>query len=1146
MLLTATALRAEAPHPPIPIQFTLSEPGFVTLVIDRQDGTRVRNLVSETPFPAGQNTAWWDGLDDLGRDPEAAAHAVYHVPGKLVEPGSYSVRGLVRPQIDVLYQMSPYTNGNPAWKTKDRGSEWLTNHTAPNDVLFLPPGVGPERDGKPASKGGQVMIISPVAEGGSGLAWVDLDGHKLWGQSWLGGVWTAGTNLAIDRGKHPVDGVYAYAAASWAGDKYNSFKPELRLHKLVTASGRVKAPRDTRMGTGEDLPVLTPTYEIPLVAGAPADVKTSKDTHERQKYVPSLKGLAVYDGLAVCSFDKADMLLFVDVAAGRTLGTAHVAGVQGIDFDPQGRLVAVVDRKVVRYAINDRSGTPSLGTAEVLVKDGLEDPQRVMVGPDGAIYVSDWGNSNQVKQYDANGTFTRAIGTAGPLALGKYDPSHMNLPAGITLDDRGRLWVAESSKTPKRVSVWNLADGKLADAFYGPSRYGGAGAVDPVNPTRFFYDDEEGGIELKLDYKTGKSVPTSIYYRTPLDQTGLIGKYVGAAPSYPLHSGGRTYLTNAYSGSTTGRRSATLWRLDEDGVARCVAACGNTLDSAGVPLPAFTTDAMKARLPAGTNVDKDPVLFLWSDTNGDGVPQPEEVQFRKAEKPTVRKNTIIGNPSVQNDLSFAVAYFGNMAARFTPTSISAEGVPVYDINKADTLATDVQSPASTGGGQVLVANDGWTVTTTPPKPLAAASLGAVKDGRPMWSYPDPWPGLHASHISPLPDTPGELIGTTRVIGNVIDAPAPSDAGQLWAINGNKGNIYVFTVDGLFVSTLFQDSRRAAWDAPEAITAMNVNQYSLKEECFGPIWTRTDKGDIYLQAGGTCTVLKINGLDRVKRLPTSTINVTRDQLAAARQWSVDTELARRESTKESGDLVVAMPEQKPTVDGKADDWKDAQWVTIDTRDIHIGNWGRKKSTTRAAMALYSDRLYVAVQTDGKDLLRNSGESMQNLFKTGGCIDLMLGTDPSADPNRKAPVAGDLRLLVTRVNNKTTAVLYRPISPDAKDGPVTFGSPLRTVRFDSVQVVSDQVDLASQAVADLKADKDGNTFVSTYEFSVPLKLLGLTPGQPVIGDIGVLRGNGEETFQRSYWQNKASALVSDIPSEAELLPQLWGKIQFEKAK
>ena len=52
--------------PPIAIHFTLKQPGFVTLVIEDEAGQRVRNLISETEFPAGENTAYWDGSGRFG------------------------------------------------------------------------------------------------------------------------------------------------------------------------------------------------------------------------------------------------------------------------------------------------------------------------------------------------------------------------------------------------------------------------------------------------------------------------------------------------------------------------------------------------------------------------------------------------------------------------------------------------------------------------------------------------------------------------------------------------------------------------------------------------------------------------------------------------------------------------------------------------------------------------------------------------------------------------------------------------------------------------------------------------------------------------------------------------------------------------
>ncbi len=215
---------------------------------------------------------------------------------------------------------------------------------------------------------------------------------------------------------------------------------------------------------------------------------------------------------------------------------------------------------------------------------------------------------------------------------------------------------------------------------------------------------------------------------------------------------------------------------------------------------------------------------------------------------------------------------------------------------------------------------------------------------------------------------------------------------------------------------------------------------------------------------------------------------------------------------------------------------AQWATIDERQVQVGDWGRRKVATAAALAVCGDRLYVAMKTDSTNLLANSGESLQNLFKTGGGIDLMIGTNPSADPKRKSAAAGDVRLLVAQVKGKTMAVLYRPVAAGAKAEPVQFSSPLRTVTFDRVEDVSDQVIVAAWA------DKDdrGAVKLACYEMSVPLSVLGLMPqaGQTIRGDIGVLRGNGYQTLQRVYWSNKATGLVSDIPSEAELLPQLWG--------
>jgi hypothetical protein len=257
------------------------------------------------------------------------------------------------------------------------------------------------------------------------------------------------------------------------------------------------------------------------------------------------------------------------------------------------------------------------------------------------------------------------------------------------------------------------------------------------------------------------------------------------------------------------------------------------------------------------------------------------------------------------------------------------------------------------------------------------------------------------------------------------------------------------------------------------------------------------------------------------------------LQAAQTSALQSEMRRQQGASVKMEpLAVAIRSHPMVVNGRLDDWAGAAWALIDSRLTQEGDWGKRQKKTEGAVAISQDKLYAAFKTDDPDLLNNSGESPQNLFKTGGCLDLMIG----------APSGGE-RLLISRVKGKTVAVLYRPNAPGATTEPILFQSPIRTVKFDRVDDVSDQVVLASG----VENDPEDKTRTTIYEVSCPLTLLGLNPhpGQTIQGDIGILRGNGFQTLQRVYWHNKATGLVSDLPSEVELTPQLWGDWQFEAA-
>jgi hypothetical protein len=252
---------------------------------------------------------------------------------------------------------------------------------------------------------------------------------------------------------------------------------------------------------------------------------------------------------------------------------------------------------------------------------------------------------------------------------------------------------------------------------------------------------------------------------------------------------------------------------------------------------------------------------------------------------------------------------------------------------------------------------------------------------------------------------------------------------------------------------------------------------------------------------------VEGLEAIRRLPDERLEVTPEQLREAEAWRTAREQARQHEQPDQTATVRLLTEP-PTLDGNVNDWPEDSFVRIDGR-------------ASAALAVADGRLWAAFRTGDAGLLRNACESLPLLFKSGGALDLMVESVP-----------GGVRLLVAQVGGTTTAVLYRPTDQDALGQPVPFTSPLRTVTFDRVQDVSDQVSLA--------ADGAGN-----YELSVPVTLLGLVsaPNQSARGDVGVLRGDGSRTLQRIYWHNKSTSITSDIPSEAELKPDLWGTFVFQ---
>lgn len=1053
---------AMAQHAPIPVRFHLKKAGFVTLVIENDKGIRVRNLVSSAWYPAGDNTAYWDGLDDWGRDRDAARHGVYHVPGKFVEPGTFRVRGLVRDSVKPYYEFATYSTGTPPWRTPDdHTGAWLANHTPPKAAVFVPAALSPVKE--PV-----VLLGCHVTEGPDGLAWVDLNGKKRGGKAWIGGTWTAAPYLAADKGPKAVPNVAAYTASVWETAK-QSGQGELRLNALTL--------------TGKN------DYGVQQI------VKLAAGAMSNDSIYKVIGGLAVHDGIAVLSLKKENKLLYIDVKQKKVIDSLSVQSPRGVAFDATGRLLVL-------------SGNQLLRDKEILIRS-LEDPVAITLDSQQRIYVSDRGNSHTIKIFDANGKYLLQIGKPGEPKTGSYDPLHINNPAGIAIDSKNQLWVSEEEFLPKRVSVWSL-DGKLINAFYGPPKYGGGGTLDPKDTTAFYYvEPGRGSMELALDWKTGTTVVRNIFYRASNELA-----WRSAGPELPLYHNGKRYFANCYNSSPTGGHVTAFLFIEKNGMVQPCAAMGK----------ANTWDVLKQEpFNAGWPQGKAEYFFIWSDSNNDGQPQPDEVSFTKGTS---------GGITIMPDLSFCVSRIGDKALRLPVTGFNKQGVPSWSMLTAETIATGVMSPASSGGDQLLALQDGYYAMTLGVSPFARESISGIKNGVAVWSYPNLWPGLHASHSAPLPNNEGEIIGATRLLGGPMDMG--KSIGQLWAVNGNHGSVYFFTHDGLFVTALFEVMRKGKlWRMPVAYRNMPLDSVTLGEENFWPGITKTEKGQVYLVDGARSSLVRLDGIENIQRLPDASLTVTAEDMQKSRAWQLEAEAARQKNN-EAKVLNIGWLTQPPVVDGNPEEYAQCQWAAIDKRGVKAYfNANTKPYNLEAAAAVYGDKLYLLYKTGNDKLLQNSGEMPVALFKTGGALDLMISTNATAESNRRKPVEGDSRLLVSMVNGKPQALLYKAVVPGTKErDKIPFTSPVQTIFFDKVLDVSKQITMAG---------KEGN-----YELSVPLELLGLNPvdGLRISADIGVLRGEKGETTSRTYWSNKATGITADVPSEAMLTPYLWGKFEFKK--
>lgn len=726
--------------------------------------------------------------------------------------------------------------------------------------------------------------------------------------------------------------------------------------------------------------------------------------------------------------------------------------------------------------------------ARTTLATGLDDPQGLAVDGRGRICVSQRGAAMNVAVLGPDGKRLAAIGKAGGRpATGLFDAAGMLQPAQIAADSLGRLWVTEADQQPKRTSIWTAA-GQLAFDLVGSTAYAAGGSINPFDVSRGFSER----VEYKLDFANQSCRPLC----TLPDALGTGGEWV----TRYARVGGREYIQMRSTARDAGMVKIYL-RLP-DGTWRHVAEWGNAGLGAAPDDPSNRewNRTFSGPLWEGTFGK----AFLWVDQNDDGRAQREELQTAP-----LQFGRFYWGQAMGADLTVVMpARWSSDFMVFKPDGFTAGGAPRYSFSNM----TQFASRENLGGeGMVTVGRDSRLYVNA--SPLQALD----REGRTLWTYPNDYVSVHGSHKAPAPQ-PGLVIGPSSIYGT---APVNAQVGEVFCLNGNLGQNVVFTDDGLWVQSLFNDSR--GWfDVPSRATAgMPCDALTAGCESFGGWFGRSSDGKYYVCGGGTAAVaFELTGLDSLRRFG-ATVDVTRADLASAAALR----LRRAARTQQDRSVTITAVSTPPALNGDLAGWR------MEQGSVEVS--GGAGLAGQAKAAYDAQYLYLAWQVRDDSPLRNAGQDDRLMFITGDCVDLMLRTTDAAD---EQPVAGDFRLVLTVKAGKPLAMLYRPVARGAAAAEAAdLSSPARSVHFDSVTTVD--IPLAMRAVP-------GGYAVTA---ALPLKLIDVETlkGKTLRGDFGILLSDsaGRECTSRNYWSNKAANNTSDVPDEAMLTPALWGALRFE---
>ncbi len=796
----------------------------------------------------------------------------------------------------------------------------------------------------------------------------------------------------------------------------------------------------------------------------------------------TVTGLTASSNTLYVSFGKRDRIAVYDLTDASLCELWELEAPGRLALRPDGSLIAISGKEVV-FLTN--------GIVVARLTDHIDEPTGVAVSDEGIIYVANCGALQLVSVFSANGDYIKSIGRKGGRpAMGVYDPSGIYMAGGIDIDAKGRLWVAESADYPKRISLWDVDSGKNLDEFFGAAEYFAYGYIDPDRPEEIYAQN----MLWAIDWDKYRVTPKSTIWRksTPdmaphprIDAYGGLFRMVTADNGQQFGWGGAPH------------QAVFLYMRDGD-IFRPIAGDFNPWGGSRFNHDIPAVDEKKSTMETEMGkVSGNTRYIFWQDANDDGRIDSGEFSLRTGD--AASHGTII---HMDKDLSLWLS----CGRKLTPIRVTDEGRPIYDLNKAqDTPLTGKLSMGEGGRGWTTFDDTGaaYTMNVTH---LSRSGSGLTRwkpDGDLDWRFPDI---LRWRDGRTLPTSgPGRLWGATQLMGV---------GGEFLVGQNYFGTSHIFRRDGMYIGAVLGGGPSGKYDP-----GIKDSRYNGQSEGQGGSFVKLnlDGKDRYFMIQGShdVRVWEITGLDTLRELSGGTYEHSEARVEKAKA----TYKKHMDSMKVLQPLHIvhgrkALEEAKPV--GKDLD---------DDRGFEV----------RAAYD--DDKLYFHYKVEAPHGLVNGQVNPNIIFRGGNCLDIQIATDQNADPKRKKPVSGDLRLLVTRKDNKPFAMLYRPKVKDFKGEQTVLFSPTGEEPFDDI----------SEVDVDLEYEKTSTGFTATV--TVPLATLGFLPksGDTVRMDFGYIFGNatGSRTAARAYLHNNSFSanVVDDIPNESRLEPGDWGEATFE---